>query len=104
MSAFADLMPMLRGALLLEDETFETMRDAPDGMARGLRFLVTIALAVGLVLALVGFLQAQDGLVKIRENKLVVRRDWREDKDRIRGAFAIARDLARIVKDAKKAA
>lgn len=56
MSAFADLMPMLRGALLLEDETFETMRDAPDGMARGLRFLVTIALAVGLVLALAGFL------------------------------------------------
>ena len=53
---------------------------------------------------LVGFLQAQDGLAKIRENKLIVRRDWREDKDRIRGAFAIARDLARIVKEAKKAA
>ena len=53
---------------------------------------------------LVGFIQAQNGLAKVRDNKLVVRRDWREDKDRIRGAFAIARDLARIVKDAKAAA
>ncbi|MFK7945543.1 MAG: transcription-repair coupling factor [Paracoccaceae bacterium] len=53
---------------------------------------------------LVGFLQAQDGLAKIRDNKLIIRRDWREDKDKIRGAFAISRDLARIVKDARKAA
>ncbi|MEM6620618.1 MAG: transcription-repair coupling factor [Pseudomonadota bacterium] len=53
---------------------------------------------------LVGFIQAQDGLAKVRDNKLVVRRDWAQDRERIRGAFAIARDLARIVKDAKKAA
>jgi transcription-repair coupling factor (superfamily II helicase) len=53
---------------------------------------------------LVGFIQSQDGLAKVRDNKLVVRRDWREDKDRIRGAFAVARDLARIVKAAAEAA
>lgn len=53
---------------------------------------------------LVSFLQAQNGLAKIRDNKLIVRRDWSEDKERVRGAFAIARDLSKIVKDAKKAA
>ncbi|MEO1491452.1 MAG: transcription-repair coupling factor [Pseudomonadota bacterium] len=53
---------------------------------------------------LVGFLQDQNGLAKIRDNKLVIRRDWSEDRDRLRGAFAVARDLARIVKDARKAA
>jgi transcription-repair coupling factor (superfamily II helicase) len=53
---------------------------------------------------LVGFLQDQNGLAKIRDNKLIIRRDWSTDKDRLRGAFGVARDLARIVKDAKKAA
>ncbi len=50
---------------------------------------------------LVEFMHAQDGLAKVRDNKLVVRRDWKADKDKIRGAFAIARDLA--VQAAKKA-
>ncbi|MGD1925407.1 MAG: transcription-repair coupling factor [Paracoccaceae bacterium] len=53
---------------------------------------------------LVGFISAQDGLAKVKDNKLIVRRDWTEDRDRVRGAFSIARDLARIAKDAKKAA
>ncbi len=43
---------------------------------------------------LVQFVQDQDGLAKIRDNRLVVRRDWTAEKDKIRGAFAIARDLA----------
>ena len=43
---------------------------------------------------LVAFVQAQDGLAKLRDNKLVVRRDWTTEKERVRGAFAIARDLA----------
>jgi transcription-repair coupling factor (superfamily II helicase) len=43
---------------------------------------------------LVEFIRAQDGLAKVRDNKIVVRRDWASDKDKIRGAFAIARDLA----------
>ena len=43
---------------------------------------------------LVQFVQDQDGLAKIRDNKLVVRRDWSREKEKVRGAFAIARDLA----------
>ncbi|MFV0513072.1 MAG: transcription-repair coupling factor [Jhaorihella sp.] len=43
---------------------------------------------------LVEFIQAQNGLARIRDNKLVVRRDWKKNADKIRGAFAIASDLA----------
>ncbi|EPX76019.1 transcription-repair coupling factor [Salipiger mucosus] len=43
---------------------------------------------------LVEYIKAQDGLAKIKENKIVVRRDWKKDSDKIKGAFAIARDLA----------
>jgi len=47
---------------------------------------------------LVEFVQAQKGLAKVKDNRIVVRRDWKEDRDRIRGAFAIARDLAEKVR------
>ncbi|MGR3616679.1 MAG: transcription-repair coupling factor [Paracoccaceae bacterium] len=50
---------------------------------------------------LVEFIQNQNGLAKVRDNKIVVRRDWRVDADKIKGAFAIARDLATKVKEAK---
>ena len=53
---------------------------------------------------LVTFLQGERGLAKIKENRLVVRRDWSGDKERVKGAYSLARDLARIVADAKKAA
>ena len=53
---------------------------------------------------LVEFIEAQRGLAKLRENKLVVRRDWKADADRIKGAFAIARDLAEKVVGKKKQA
>ncbi len=43
---------------------------------------------------LVEFVQAQKGLAKVKDNKIVVRRDWASEKDKIRGAFAIAQDLA----------
>lgn len=43
---------------------------------------------------LAAWLQGQNGLAKIRDNRIVVRRDWRDDEDRLKGAFAIARDLA----------
>ena len=46
---------------------------------------------------LVGYLQSQDGRAKVRDNKLVIRRDWIGDDDRVRGAYAIVRDLARLV-------
>ena len=53
---------------------------------------------------LVEFIQAQNGLAKVRDNKIVVRRDWRADADKIKGAFAIARDLAEKIKAEKRAA
>jgi transcription-repair coupling factor (superfamily II helicase) len=43
---------------------------------------------------LVGFIEAQRGLAKVKENRLVLRRDWTTAAERIKGAFAIARDLA----------
>ncbi|MEE4317151.1 MAG: TRCF domain-containing protein, partial [Erythrobacter sp.] len=43
---------------------------------------------------LVAFVQEQKGLAKVKDNKIVVRRDWAKDADKIKGAFAIARDLA----------
>jgi len=46
---------------------------------------------------LVEFLEDQRGLAKIKENKLVVRRDWKRDSDKIKGAFAVAKDLAEKV-------
>lgn len=51
---------------------------------------------------LVEFMEAQQGLAKVKDNKIVVRRDWKNDKDKIRGAFAIARDLAEKVREVEK--
>ncbi len=51
---------------------------------------------------LVEFIQAQRGLAKVRDNKIVIRRDWKKDSDKIKGAFAIARDLAEKVIAQKK--
>jgi transcription-repair coupling factor (superfamily II helicase) len=46
---------------------------------------------------LVAFLEDQRGLAKIRDNKIVVRRDWVRTSDKIKGAFTIAKDLAALV-------
>ncbi len=43
---------------------------------------------------LVAFIEDQRGLAKVKDNKIVVRRDWKKTKDRVQGAFAVARDLA----------
>ncbi|WP_306004741.1 transcription-repair coupling factor [Aquicoccus porphyridii] len=51
---------------------------------------------------LVAFIEDQRGMAKVRDNKIVVRRDWRRDSDKIKGAFAIARDLAAKVKEEAK--
>ena len=50
---------------------------------------------------LVEFLNDQRGLAKVKDNKILIRRDWNSDADRIKGAFAIARDLAAKVKEGK---
>ncbi|WP_299686775.1 transcription-repair coupling factor [uncultured Tateyamaria sp.] len=53
---------------------------------------------------LVEFIQDQRGMAKVKDNKIVVRRDWKNDADKIKGAFAIARDLAeKVVAQKKKA-
>ena len=46
---------------------------------------------------LVAFLEDQRGLAKIRDNKVVVQRDWNRTSDKIKGSFAIAKDLAALV-------
>ena len=53
---------------------------------------------------LVAFIQDQRGMAKVKDNKIVVRRNWKSDADKIKGAFAIARDLAEKVVQKKKAA
>ncbi|WP_120502536.1 transcription-repair coupling factor [Roseovarius sp. EL26] len=51
---------------------------------------------------LVEFIKDQNELAKVKDNKIIVRRDWRKDSDKIKGAFAIARDLAEKVVAEKK--
>ena len=47
---------------------------------------------------LVDFIRAQNGLATVKDNKIVVRRDWGTQKARLQGAFAIARDLAQAAR------
>ncbi|KQI72489.1 transcription-repair coupling factor [Loktanella sp. 5RATIMAR09] len=51
---------------------------------------------------LVDFVHAQNGTAKVKDNKIVVRRDWDKERDKIQGAFNIARDLAQKLADEKK--
>ncbi|GAA5069479.1 transcription-repair coupling factor [Roseibacterium beibuensis] len=51
---------------------------------------------------LVDFIQNQKGLAKVKDNRIVVRRDWVKEADKIKGAFAIARDLAQYATPPKK--
>jgi transcription-repair coupling factor (superfamily II helicase) len=50
---------------------------------------------------LVEFIEAQRGMAKVKDNKIVVRRDWSKEKEKIQGAFNIARDLAQKLTEAK---
>ncbi len=52
---------------------------------------------------LVDFIEAQKGLAKVKDNKIVVRRDWAKERDKIQRAFAIARDLAQKLAEERKA-
>ena len=51
---------------------------------------------------LVQFLHDQNGDAKVKDNRIVVRRDWASDRARLAGAFAIARDLAALARPAEK--
>jgi transcription-repair coupling factor (superfamily II helicase) len=46
---------------------------------------------------LVEFLKAEGGAARVQGNKIVIARAWATEADRIKGAFAIARDLAEKV-------
>ena len=92
------LLRVVRVKAMCRRAGIERMDTGPKGATikfRGDRF----ADPVGLV----AFLQGQGGLAKVKDNKLIIRRDWTQDKERVRGAFAVARDLAKIVKDKKAA-
>jgi transcription-repair coupling factor (superfamily II helicase) len=47
---------------------------------------------------LVDFFQAQQGMAKLKDNKIIVRREWDKDETKIKGAYIIARDLAKFAK------
>ncbi len=47
---------------------------------------------------LVQFMEAQKGQAKVKDNKIVVRRDWAKTSDKIKGSFSIAQDLAKATK------
>jgi len=49
---------------------------------------------------LVEYIQAQGGQARIKDNKLVVLRDWPTEAARIKGAFEIVKDLAEKVAEA----
>lgn len=51
---------------------------------------------------LVEFIGDQKGQAKVKDNKIVVQRDWAKERDKIQGAFNIARDLAQKLSDEKK--
>ncbi|WP_293450549.1 transcription-repair coupling factor [Planktotalea sp.] len=53
---------------------------------------------------LVSFIQSQNGQAKVRDNKIVVLREWKTDVEKIKGAFSIARDLAEHAGAIKKRA
>ncbi len=50
---------------------------------------------------LVEFIHDQRGQARVSDNRIVILRDWPTDADRIKGAFAIAKDLAAKVKAAR---
>jgi transcription-repair coupling factor (superfamily II helicase) len=53
---------------------------------------------------LVDFIKAQGQGAKVSGNRIVLQRDWKTESDRIKGAFAIAKDLAEQVIKGKAAA
>jgi transcription-repair coupling factor (superfamily II helicase) len=51
---------------------------------------------------LVEFIHAEKGTAKVKDNRIVLLRDWSSDAEKIKGAFQIARDLAeKVVAQAK---
>ncbi len=51
---------------------------------------------------LVEFIKKQNGLAKVKDNKLIIKRDWKKNSDKFKGAYSIARDLAEIAASYEK--
>lgn len=51
---------------------------------------------------LVEFIEVQNGLVKVKDNKIVIWCDWVKDSDKIKGVFVIVCDLVEKVVVVKK--
>ncbi|MEX0970550.1 MAG: transcription-repair coupling factor [Paracoccaceae bacterium] len=47
---------------------------------------------------LVTFIQGEKGQARVKDNKIIIARAWASEAERVRGAFAIARDLAKLAK------
>jgi transcription-repair coupling factor (superfamily II helicase) len=52
---------------------------------------------------LVDFISDQKGNARVKDNKIVITHNWSTEADKIKGAFAIARDLADRLSEEKKA-
>ena len=46
--------------------------------------------------ALLEYIKSQRDQIKVRHNQLVIRRDWKEVTNRVKGAYSIVMDLARL--------
>ena len=47
---------------------------------------------------LIKYINSQGDKVKVKGNRLLVRRDWKNIGDKVRGAYSIVSDLARLAK------
>ncbi len=52
---------------------------------------------------LVEFIHAEHGAARVKDNKIVLTRVWSSEADKIKGAFAVARDLAEKLVEHRKA-
>ena len=52
---------------------------------------------------LVDFIQSEKGQAKVKDNKVILTRAWASEADKIKGSFAVARDLAEKVVATEKA-
>ena len=45
---------------------------------------------------LVDFIKQQNNMAQVKDNKLIIKRDWQKNSDKFKGAFSIAKELAEI--------
>ena len=50
---------------------------------------------------LMKYIKSEGNLIRVRNNQLIIKRDWKNMSDKIKGAYAIASDLAKIANSKK---